>query len=430
MNDSSNSSSRNLAISAPSLNVSGANDRIAVAVVGLGIAIGQNHLVGLHERAEENNIAVAAACDVYEKRRAEAIKHANLANSNVYLDYRRILDRKDIDAILIATHDPLHAQISLDALDAGKHVYCERPMTRHLGEAFSVYDKVKRSRKVFQLGVQGCSSGAWRKCAELLESGKVGKLVWSQGWYSRNGGPMCDGYLMVDKDSSESTVDWNKWLGPLKKRPFNATHFHQWRVYSDYSAGLLASNAPQPLHVIMLASGHPEFPSCVSCVASHHLRKNDPYRSPDPRQLPAHLQILAEFPDGHTMALTCSWLNATTPGVKFYCRKATLAVNNAEDLIEINPEGEFRSEVRPETFEGLGQIDARRHEKNWFDCIRSGKSPNADIELAIRAQVVLSLAEISNLRKTTCLFDPATRKITDGTGREITPPGYDSSGSI
>jgi predicted dehydrogenase len=423
MNDSSKDSST----SAPSLNVSGANDRIAVAVVGLGIAIGQNHFFGLRENAEENNIVVAAACDVYEQRRLEAIKRTKLGNSDVYLDYRRILDRKDVDAIVIATHDPLHAQISLDALDAGKHVYCERPLTRHLGEAFSVYDKVKGSKKIFQLGVQGCSSGAWRKCAELLQSGKVGKLVWSQGFYSRNGGPMCDGYLAVDDASSESTVDWNAWLGPLKKRPFNATHFHQWRVYSDYSAGLLGSHAPQPLHVIMLASGQPEFPSRVNCVASHHLPKDDPYRSPpDPGQLPAHTQLQAEFPNGSTIALTCSWLNATTPGVRLYCHKATLAVNNSEDRVDVIPEREFRSELSSETFEKLGAIDIRRHEKNWFDCIRSGKTSNADIELAIRAQTVLSLAEISNLRKTTCLFDAATRKITDGAGNEISPPSYES----
>ena len=82
-------------------------------------------------------------------------------------------------------------------------------------------------------------------------------------------------------------------------------------------------------------------------------------------------------------------------------------------------------EVKAETLAGLRAIDIREHEKNWFDCIRSGKSPNADIELAIRAQVVLSLAEISNLRKTTCLFDSTTRKITDGKGTEITPPSYD-----
>lgn len=414
----------------PSVNVSGANDRITVAVVGLGVAIGQNHLFGLQQNAHENNIVVAAACDVHEKRRAEAIKRAKLNNSDVYHDYREILDRSDIDAVLIATHDPLHAQISLAALDAGKHVYCERPLTRHLREAFAVYDRVKRTGKVFQLGVQGCSSGAWRKCAELVQSGKVGKLVWSEGFYSRNGGPMCDGYLLVDEESTAATIDWKKWLGPLKSRPFNATHFHQWRVYSDYSAGLLASHAPQPLHVIMLASGRPDFPFRVSCVASHHLPKDGPYRSPDPAQLPAHVQFLAEFPDGHTIALTCSWMNSTTPGVRLFCHKATLAVSRMEDNVDVIPEKEFGDEVRAETLAGLRAIDVRQHEKNWFDCIRSGKPPNADIELAIRAQTVLSLAEISNLRKTTCLFDPTTRKITDGAGREITPPTYDSSKSI
>src|SRR5207248_1239154 len=109
-------------------------------IVGVGFSSGQNHLWGICQKAQENNVIVAAACDVFEKRRARAREMAKLKESDVYLDYREILERKDIDAVLVATHDPLHAQISLDALEAGKHVYCERPLTRHLGEAFAVYD--------------------------------------------------------------------------------------------------------------------------------------------------------------------------------------------------------------------------------------------------------------------------------------------------
>ena len=156
---------------APAANVAGANNRIQVAVVGVGFGIGQNHLVGIHEKANENNTVITAACDVFNKRRNFAVAKANLKEADVYDDYRKMLERKDIDAVLVATHDPLHAQISMDSLDSGRHVYCEKPLTRYLGEAFQVYDKVKSSGKVFQIGSQGCSAGGYHKCAELIKAG-------------------------------------------------------------------------------------------------------------------------------------------------------------------------------------------------------------------------------------------------------------------
>src|SRR6516165_3164878 len=101
---------------APSANVTGANNRIAVAVVGVGFGIGQNHLLGIHDKCNENNTVVAAASDVFNKRRNFAKEKAGLKDSDVYVDYRKLLERKDIDAVLIATHDPMHAQITIDAV--------------------------------------------------------------------------------------------------------------------------------------------------------------------------------------------------------------------------------------------------------------------------------------------------------------------------
>src|SRR5215467_15782539 len=125
---------------APSANVIGANDRIEVAVIGVGEGIGKNHLIGIHEKSKENNTVVAAACDVFNKRRDFAKEKAELKDADLYDDHRKLLERKDIAAVLIATHDPWHAQISIDAMEAGKHVYCEKPLARYLDEAFKVHD--------------------------------------------------------------------------------------------------------------------------------------------------------------------------------------------------------------------------------------------------------------------------------------------------
>src|SRR5437773_5220723 len=115
--------------------VIGANVRIAVGVVGVGFGIGKNHLQGIHEKAGENNVVVGAACDLFNKRRDWAKATAELKEADIFSDYRKLLERKDIDAVLIATHDPWHAKLSMDAMEAGKHDYCEMPMPRYLDVA-------------------------------------------------------------------------------------------------------------------------------------------------------------------------------------------------------------------------------------------------------------------------------------------------------
>src|SRR5438477_1385654 len=118
--------------------VIGANDRITVGVIGVGYGIGKDHLQGLHQKAADNNIVVAAACDLYTERRKWAKQTAELKDADIFSDHRKLLERKDIDAVLIATHDVWHAGVTIDALEAGKHVYCEKPLTRYLDEAFKV----------------------------------------------------------------------------------------------------------------------------------------------------------------------------------------------------------------------------------------------------------------------------------------------------
>lgn len=409
---------------APSANVAGANNRIAVGIVGIGFGIGQNHLVGIHDKGNENNTVVAAASDVFNKRRKFAQDKAELKEADVHDDYRKILDRKDIDAVLIATHDPWHAQISIEAMESGKHVYCEKPMTRYLGEAFSVYDTVKRTGKVYQVGSQGCSAAGWHKCAELIKSGKLGALVWGQGFYCRNSIPGEWNYLIEDETKAEN-IDWERWLGKVKNRvPFSAEDFHRWRKYYRYCGGLYGDLVPHRLHPLMLASGTPEFPVRVSSIGTHNVHSDLSVPGTPEREVAEHIQLLAEFPSGYMITITCSSVNAKSPGFAIYTHKATLNIGSSGERVELVPEKEFAEEIDPEPFTGLQPEDLRVHEKNWFDCIRSGQQTNANIDLAIRVQTVISLAEMSDRLKTTCLFDEKTRKISDGSGKEIAPITY------
>ena len=175
----------------------------------------------------------------------------------------------------------------------------------------------------------------------------------------------------------------------------------------------------------MLASGNPEFPVRVNCIGTHNVHEDAENQPPAPeREVPEHVQLQAEFPSGYMITITSSSVNEKSPGFVLYGHKATLNIGSSGERIELIPEKKYADDIDPDTLTGLQAEDIRVHERNWFECIRSGKQPNANIELAIRVQTVISLAEMSDRLKTTCLFDEKARKITDGSGKEILPITY------
>ena len=400
--------------------VIGANDRIVAGYIGVGPQ-GFVHVRSQKDAAGDNNIAQAAACDVWQKRLEAAKAHIG-GSCQGYDDYRKLLERNDIDAVTIATVDHWHAKATLDALDAGKHVYVEKPMTRYLGEAFEVHDKVKRTGKILQVGSQGCSDPKWQKAADLIKAGKIGQLVLGQGSYMRNT-PKGEWNYTIDPDAKAQNLDWERWLGSVhKRRPFDADHYFRWRKYYPYCAGLLGDLFPHRLHPLMLATGNPEFPVRVVAMGTKavHTDKNTP--GTYERDVPENVQLLAEFPSGLSLMVVCSTLNEQGIQDEIRGQKGTLYV--AGNRVELKPERPFADDVDPEDFNGLKPVeDVGFHEKNWFDCIRANKQPNAGIDLAIRVQTVISLAEMSDRLKVACLFDEKTRKIT-ADGKEIQPITY------
>lgn len=404
--------------------VIGANDRIAVGFIGIGPNIGKEHFEGIHKNSGTNNTVVAGACDLFNKRRDWAKTTAGLKDSDIYSDYRKILERKDIDAILIATHDVWHAQLSIDSLEAGKHVYCEKPMTRYLDEAFKVQEVVKKTGRVYQVGSQGCSAVGWHKAAELIKGGRIGTPVWAQGYYCRNK-PKGEWNYTIENETKADNIDWATWLGPVSKRPFSEDAFHRWRKYYPFCAGLLGDLAPHRLHPLVLATGNPEFPKRVTCIGTSNINPDAQTPGTPKRDVPEHQQLLAEFPSGMLITVTCSSVSEKSPGFVIYGSKGSLEIGNMGERVKLVPERDYAEEIDPEDFPGLQPAETvPGHEKNWFDSIRAGKLPNANIDLAIRVQTVVCLAEMSERLKTTCLFDENTRKITDQSGRELKPITY------
>ena len=401
--------------------VIGANDRIVMGFIGVG-GQGMAHVRSMKEHAGDNNIALVAVSDVSKTRVSEAQKHIG-GDCAGYEDYRKLLERTDIDAICCATVDHWHTRVSVDAMNTGKHVYVEKPMTRYLGEAFEIYDTVKKTGKLLQVGSQGCSDLKWHKAAALIKEGRIGPAVMSQGSYMRNA-PKGEWNYAIQKWASADDINWQMWLGNQIKvrQSFDADHYFRWRKYFPYCGGLLGDLFPHKLHPYMLATGNPQFPVRVASVASRKVETDKNTPGTYMRDVAEIVQMIAEFPDGMVMHITSSTVNEMGTQEMIRGHKATLTMQG--NKIALTPERAFAEEVEAATFDNLnGQPfigePIHVHEKNWFDCIRTNKQPNAGIDLAVKVQTVISLAEMSERLNSMCLFDEKTRKVTDGSGREI-----------
>ena len=216
----------------------GANDRLNFAVIGLH-SRGYAHLSALAANSKTSRIAWI--CDVesnfMDKFGAEAQKELGYAPKTEG-DFRRILERKDIDAISIATPDHWHAPIALAAIAAGKDVYLEKPMTHTLDEARQVFERARDSKRIVQVGVQGTSWTRWHKVREMVESGMLGQVVAAQGTYSRNN-PDGDWNWDIDPEAGpqgkgDNYIDWQQWIGAAPGRAFDADRFFRFRKYWDY----------------------------------------------------------------------------------------------------------------------------------------------------------------------------------------------------
>ncbi|MHC1765424.1 MAG: Gfo/Idh/MocA family protein [Verrucomicrobiia bacterium] len=403
--------------------VIGANDKIVVAFVGLGNQGLNSHLKPMLQAAQSNNIAVAGLCDV-SKHRLDEAKQAVGTDVPTFEDYRKLLERKDIDAIVCSTVDHWHARVSLDAMNAGKHIYVEKPMSRYLLEAFDVYDTVKRTKKVFQVGSQGCSDMKWHKAAEWIKEGKIGPVVMSQGSYMRNTPAGEWNQYKIQAWCTPEDVNWAMWMGNQikKKKDFSADDYFRWRKYYPYCAGLLSDLFPHKLHPYMLATGNPQFPVRVACLGTRKVETDKLTPDTRLRDSPEIAQLIAEFPTGMVMHITSSTVNEVGTQEMIRGHMATLTM--AGNLVQLRPERPFSEEIDPETSEAFAPESIPAHHKNWFDCIRDGKEPNANIDLAIKVQTVISLGEMADRLNVTCVFDEKTRKITTGEGREIAPITY------
>ena len=208
------------------------NDNINIALIGAGGMGVQDTLTALNVPKTK----LVAICDLYDGRLEDAKTKwgKDLFSTR---SYKEILNRKDVDAVIIGTPDHWHKQISIDAMKAGKHVYCEKPMVHSVSEGPAVIQAQKETGKIFQMGSQGVSSLGNEKAKQLLKEGAIGDLNYAEGFWARHS-PIGAWQYPIPADASPKNVDWETYISNTNKRPFDPMRFFRWRNYLDYGTGM------------------------------------------------------------------------------------------------------------------------------------------------------------------------------------------------
>jgi len=291
-------------ITIPNRSTISANDNINIALIGAG-GMGTGDTI---TALMVPGIKLIAVCDLYNGRLEDAKKRWG---QDIFTtrSYKEILSRPDIDAVIVATPDHWHQQISIDAMRAGKHVYCEKPMVHDISEGPAVIKAQKETGKVFQVGSQGVSSLGNEKAKELLKDGAIGELNFAEGFWARHSPGGAWSYP-IPADASAETVDWETYLSNTTKRPFDAKRFFRWRNYRDYGTGMsgdLFVHLFSSLHFITDSFG----PNKIYSSGGLRYWK-------DGREVPDVLLGIFDYPDqaeahpAFNLSLRCNFIDGTS----------------------------------------------------------------------------------------------------------------------
>jgi predicted dehydrogenase len=401
----------------------GANDRINVACIGLG-ARGSDHLnLLLQHRANKPDIEIVALCDVYQKRLSMASRKA--PGAKTYLHHQEVLQRKDIDAVFIATPDHWHAPITLTAMESGKDVYVEKPMTHTVEDSKVVSHKAKELKKVVQVGVQGLSWNRWHKIHDLIQSGTIGQVVAVEGTYSRNApyGDWNEGdFWSIDPAagpdaSGDNHIDWQQWLGPAPQMPFNADRFFRFRKYWDYSGGIatdLHYHVVAPFHVAVTN----DFPTRVAGMGGLWIYN-------DGREVPDTFLTVADYPSKFSLTVQSSQVNENGLMTRIRGTKATIHLSDEwegppsrqYDYADIFPESPFVGEFAKQhgdmqvRIDGVGNEGDLKHVDNFLECVRTRQQPTCHADIGYKVSIVCDLSVRSYRNGKVYYFDPEREEV-------------------
>ncbi|HBY60095.1 MAG TPA: gfo/Idh/MocA family oxidoreductase [Solibacterales bacterium] len=379
--------------------VSGANERLRVGVIGCGGMAG-GHMRSLVRNKERDNVEIVAVCDLYDKRAEQA---AQVTGGKIVKDYRRVLEQKEIDYVLIATPEHWHCPITLDALDANKHVYVEKPMTQTVEESKKVLARLKTSDRKLQVGVQGMSDDSYEAANEYVKNGTLGKVVLAQIDYSRN---HKDNYWAypIDEDAKPGVnLDWKTWLGNRPKRPWDPNRFFRWRWYWDYSGGIASDLFVHRVTRIIKALGltYPE----KGVATGGKFQFTD-----SAAEVPDTFNVLLDYPGGPTVQLVSSMANDTSVDHVLRGHKATLEFTRTGFVIR--PQELYMNEVKPVEFRKTGAENIELHHRNLMNAIRKNEALKCDAQLGYYGVVACEMGVQSYRQRRYLAWDSGRGRVT------------------
>jgi predicted dehydrogenase len=378
--------------------VIGANDKIHLGLIGCG-GQGRSLTSAFTENKDAWNCEVIAVCDVYDKRK-EMGKQAAGGQATIYHHYHDLLKHEGLDGVIIATPDHWHAKMCLDALEAGKHVYCEKPFTHTPYEALAVHNKVQETGLTLQVGSQHTADGAYFAARQAIADGLIGHPLWTSTGYFRNN-PDGEWNWTIDEDARPGeNLDWDLWLGPAPKRPWDPDRYFRFRKYYDYSGGIATDLFYHKLAPFMIAFDD-ELPKRVCAGGGKFIFKDD-------REVPDTSFNVIDYPSDHTILLQSSMCNDTGVEDIIHGQKADLHLMGG-NRIKIVPQGKFDQEYKDKIDQdGIIVIQGEErpnHRLNFLDAVRGKDKLHLDSKRGYATQVAISLGVYSLRQGKTLSWD-------------------------
>jgi len=389
-----------IGLTLPTGRVLGANDRVRLGIIGPG-ARGQEIM---KEALRQPNVEFIAAADVYTRRHEEVKKLA--PGAKTFTDHRRLLELKDVDAVLVATPLHCHARHFLDTIAAGKDLYSEKTMTWSIEEAEACREAAKRSDRVITIGLQHQSSGELVDAKQWLKDGLVGKITHIETWMSRNT-PRGKGQWVrpVPSDCTAQNVDWNAFLNGRSPRPFDGYKFINWRLYWEFSGGNVTENMVHQIAWTMRALDLP--------VPTAAYMSGGVFSEKDGREVPDTIAVTFDFPDDLVLTWQSTFSNShygigdrllgSHGTIERLAGSTEMVTGKSQSGLRYYPEKANRKD-------GVvleGQSKERNHMGNFIDCVRSRKEPNAPVEIGYRSAVAAHMANLSYRHKQRVTFETA-----------------------
>jgi predicted dehydrogenase len=354
--------------------VFGANGRVRAGIIGSG---GRGrYLTG---QFKEAGVEVGAVCDVYQPNLEAGLKEAS-TGARPFQDYRRMLEDKSLDAVIVATPDHWHTRMVIDAVEAGKDVYVEKPLAHKIDEGFAIIEAVRRTRRVVQVGTQRRSMELFLQAREFLTGGRLGEIrLVTSAWYN-NQSSLANRRLTGD-------LDWKQWLGSAPERPVDALRFFNWYYFWDYSGGLLVGQAAHIVDCIQWYMNSPA-PVAVSCTGTKPGMAG--------AEVPETASISIEYPENlaiFTLGYRAMRYNTYNDQVQQYhgnqarldLGRESYALYPESSAVEMKPAAERKA---PGSF----NFATLAHVRNFIECIASRKDPNAPVEAGQATNIVLCMA--------------------------------------